>query len=240
MFPNDIDYDKLVFMVLRDFGSAISDWLKGAPKDEIVLMNNLTRYFARVRRNCDIGINTVISVETEVYELHRKGKAKSDLYGSDLAVTVGIKNIGFLKTALFQLKKSANHSAIIDKTQLLSAVSQKQCYDRSFVLAVDEIKESIRLMDFKSILSQYDIDKGNIEKTFSTGNWQFLSTWLYEWMSCNIGPVSDPNDNNSIETLLKKYAVSPPISHWESQEPDINHDDIIPAKVWLQVNFKGQ
>src|SRR6266516_3950475 len=102
-----VNFDRVLKELLWDMAYVVNDWAKGKPQKEAVLLNRITARLSRSRRKCDVGVKKPLVMTAEFYELHRRGEKQSDKYGSDLAVTIRIKEGStrrptFLKTALFQ------------------------------------------------------------------------------------------------------------------------------------------
>lgn len=237
-FPDNIDFDKLVNAVLHDTSNSINQWLKGRPITEEPLINRITANFSRGRYGCDVGVMTPTRMTSQLALLHRNGTNQTDLYGSDIAVTVYIDQIPFVKTAFFQLKISHSYRCSIEMEQILQAISDVRIANRAFALAIDRNRYGVRLEKLSTISGAFSADQQS--KTFDTTNWEFLTLWLHKWLSCEIGEVTDLNDSNIIEKLLQKY-VDPTdenknwISPWGIDDFPENgkKEDIIPARAWL-------
>ena len=237
-FPNNIDFDKLINVVLEDFGTSIHGWISGRVLEEVALMNRLTEQLSRRRRGCDVGLTSPVSVRCEVSVLHRKGIKQVDRYGSDLAVTVYVDNT-LVKTALFQLKKSNNLSLILEREQLEDATLDARTKKRAFVLAVDETRQIVRLHDVDSLLSTYN--RTQETKTFQSTRWESLARWVWKWLSCDIGERSDPSDPNSVEGLLQQFIVPEGlITSWGRQVEHDLPEDFVPARLWLKLYFESK
>jgi hypothetical protein len=107
-FPEIIDFDKVTTIALSELTASLREWLDGRPTDEVALMNRITAHLNKRRRGCDVGVNTPIKMQSQLALLHRQGKNQTDLYGSDLAITVSIDKLDFLKTAFFNSRKPIN------------------------------------------------------------------------------------------------------------------------------------
>lgn len=236
--PKIIDFDKIAKFVLTDISNAVDDWLKGQPTSEEALMNRVTRHLGKPRRKCNVGVGKLIKVKKQSALLHRKGPSQTDLFGSDLAVTIFIEDINFLKTAFFQFKTGNNFKVSLEKKQLNQATARNDISQRSFVIFVDKENSGVRVKAVSKIIGKFN-NKQNT-KTFDTSNWNFLVQWLWNWLSCNTGPLSEYNDLNSIETLLQQYVKEE--EKWDTVWP-INQDfdfyDSIPARTWLVIFLIG-
>jgi len=231
-----VDLDKFMNYLLGDVGSAIHGWINGRPLDEVALMNRLTEALAKRRRGCDIGIDVPVIVNCRVVLLHRQGIRQTDQYGSDLAVTVYTEGGQYIKTVFLQLKRSQDLSASLERQQLHDALLDHRVADRAFVLAVDDVRQCIRLQNVRQIYSQLPANQATC--VVSTQSWQSLTRWVTEWLECSLGPASDSKDPNSIESLLEAF-VKKRVTHtpWA---PSSEHDlpnDILPARAWLQAEF---
>jgi hypothetical protein len=232
--PKTIDFDKIARFVLADISSALDGWIKGQPTSEEALMNRVTEKLKKQRRNCNVGVGKVINVKSQLTMLHRKGANQTDLFGSDLAITIFIEDTNLLKTAFFQFKTGNNFKVSLEKKQLNQASARSDIYQRSFVIFVDKENLGIRIKPVPKIIGTFN-NKQNT-KTFNTLNWNFLIQWLWNWLSCSTGPSSDRNDPNSIESLLQHYI--PEGEKWDSVWPisrDVDFADFIPARTWLVV-----
>lgn len=235
-FSDVIDFDKLIAITLADITSALKEWLEGLPSDEVALMNRITAHLNRRRRGCDVGVNNIIQVQSQLAMLHRKGSNQIDQFGSDLAVTIQIDALDFRKTALFQFKKSNLFEATLDRKQLRDAQTDIRLADRSFVVFVDEMRTGIRIKSVKDVLGEFD--SGQKSKVFNAVGWSFLTQWLWGWLACEIGPLSDGNSKDSVESLLQQYVMQNNwISPWGLNERDTG--DFLPARAWLVIFFQN-
>lgn len=100
-FPATLDFDKIAYNTLWDVSEAVRGWLSGQPTDEVALMNRITERITRRRRGCDVGVGSKVQMVSQLALLHRKGARQTDLYGADLAITVLVAKIGFIKTRFF-------------------------------------------------------------------------------------------------------------------------------------------
>jgi hypothetical protein len=230
-----------VRIVLEDIKAATAAWIKGQPHSEEALMNQLTGRLSRRRKGCDVGLRGPVNATAQVALLHRKGVNNTDKYGADLAVTIRVDNDRYMKTALFQLKRGSCYQVIVESQQLQDAYMDKRLGDRSFVLAIDDNRLGIHIKDVKTLLAVKGDQK---TKTHSFHDWTFLTKWLYDWLSCEVGPVSDFNDSNGVEPLLESYVVDEQNreSPWGSitSESDQLQNDVIPARVWLTFFLNSQ
>jgi hypothetical protein len=228
--PENLDFDKLIHLVLQDFETAITGWKDGHVLEEVALMNRLVERLARRRRGCDVGRERPMTVRCSTAVLHRKASNNSDKYGSDLAVTIHVEDTQYVKTALFQLKTSAEHQVSLLKTQLEAAVSDSRTKTRAFVLAVDKSRNSMSLHDIPALLRTFDNVQSS--KSFDSSGWSSLVPWTHSWLSCDVGAPSILNESNSIESLLQEHIVEERASTTPTLLPDV--PDFIPS-VWLKV-----
>lgn len=176
----------------------------------------------------------------EFYELHRKGEQTTDMYGSDLAVTIQIgdgdpRKGGLLKTVLLQLKISSDYAVELQQSQLRQADDIPQAHGRCFVVAVDKPRLGYRIESVCKCLSQF---QGQTSKTFHADEWTFLSEWIRDWFSCAQGLPSKPNDPRGIEGLLEAYRTPPPPDDLLSDVMEANlREPPVPAKGWLKYGF---
>jgi len=248
-FPETIDFDKVADHALTDAGTAMRNWIKGTPRSEEAFMNQLTGELARGRRGCDVGVRQRVDMTVQQYMLHRQGSSQTDKFGADLAVTIVIRNLPnesgpYVKTALFQLKKSEGYRVKVKKNQLDDAAEDIRIYDRSYVLATDEVRQGYRLHEIDSLRIEFDpgSESDDPTKTFKGWKWTCLTNWINDWFSCDEGPESDPEDPDSIESLLEEFIVEDDVnSAWASRDDDSPLDfpeDLIPAKTWLIFEFE--
>jgi hypothetical protein len=202
--PEQVDLDKLVSILLDCTKNAISGWLKGVPKDESAFTNRLTGQLARVRRGCDVGLTRRVVAQARVAELHRRAADASDLFGSDLAVTIFINPGDYLKTAMFQVKKGESFSAVLERHQVEVANKTPDIRDRSFVLYIDEERASVRVSEVRGLLN--DWPQTQATKTFSTRGWQSLTSWAASWFSCEVSPMSEMGQPD-VEERLRDYEI---------------------------------
>jgi hypothetical protein len=232
-FFANFDEDKLLAKFIPLISKALVAWQRGMNADEGTLMNQITSVLnTRRARRCKIGQDGQYLLRTHLYDLHRHGPNQTDLYGSDLAVTVrSATNPPFVKTAFFQFKIAKGNRAKIEARQLKAAAIHPAVFDRSFVFAVDPTNLTIRVETTASLKPEFPPQES---MTVGTEQWQPLGGWLLAWLRCTLGPWSSPTDRNSIEQLLQKYALADP----ESFAPQWNiRPGYHPAKNWLSAEF---
>jgi hypothetical protein len=240
-FPKQLNFDIVAYGLLEDIASAVREWSRGRPRSEEAFMSQVTEKLARKRRGCDVGLLEPVGMRCQVAMLHRRGNNQTDQFGCDLAVTIYVDAEQYVKTALFQLKKSEGYRASVERRQLDDAMADSRTGDRAFVLAIDEVRHGIRIESTATLLRQFDKQQ---TKTFEVAEWTSLTQWTWNWFSCDIGPVSDPNDPQSVEALLENYRV-PDNDAWQSPWAvgEIEETDLperTPARVWLTFLFERQ
>jgi hypothetical protein len=232
--PTNLDFDKLMKAVGQDLYTAIDGWQTGEELAEVALLSRLIEQLKRRRRSCDVGISSPMTVQVEYANLHRKGPKSTDLYGSDLAVTINFDRGKFIKTALFQIKRSHNLKVIVETEQLKQALIDPRTQKRSFLFAVDDVRYTMRLHDIKSLRGEIIGEQD--EKTFHCTRWNTLNEWMRLWLACDIGEPSDPDDPLSIESVLKQF-VGPEQAKLNLAEFDLP-EGYIPTQHWLKFFFR--
>jgi hypothetical protein len=239
-FPKDIDIDKVIALALRDISTSIKEWLQGQPTSEEALMNRITANLHRPNRSCDVGIKNDVRMISQMALLHRQGPNQTDLYGADLAVTIrvmGEENL--VKTALFQLKQSDDFKVTLERKQLEDALIDERIGQRSFVLLADKGRTGVKLAFAPEILKQFDGRQKT--KEFDASTWMPVTTWLTNWLSCDIGQPSQLNDPNSIESLLQQYVFEEAwVRDWSIITDFDFTSEYLPARTWLYIFFAGR
>lgn len=238
-FPEDLDFDRVLYEALAGTKIAIDEWLDGAPISEEPLMNRLTAQFSRRRRSCDVGTTSPITMFSRVAFLHRQGENQTDAFGSDLAITVDIAARSFRKTALFQLKISDGFDVRLERSQLHEATENAATADRSFVLVADKTRKGVRVKAACDALEMFQEDADTA--TRNCVEWDTLGQWLSKWLSCDIGVRSDINDPSEIEPTLESFVVDAPkdwLSPWGTSASSASPSDARPAKAWLAMFFE--
>lgn len=240
-FPKQLNFDIIAHGLLQDVSDAVKAWSTGRPCSEEAFMSQVTEHLARKRRNCDVGMIEPVGMRCQVAMLHRRGENQVDQYGSDLAVTIYVDSEQYVKTALFQLKKSENYRASIERKQLNDAMADSRTAERAFVLTIDEVRQGIRIESAATLLKQFDKQK---TKTFEVAEWTSLTQWVWSWFSCDVGPVSDATDKQSVEAMLENYRV-PDSNSWQSpwavgRIAETELPEPVPARAWLAFAFNSQ
>jgi len=237
MITSKVNMDQIVTIVLEELKTALNNWSSGQPINEEALMNHITGRICRKRRKCNIGLKDEVTSISESYLLHRQGPKQTDLFGSDLAVTISMPEIEFSKTACFQIKIGSDCKVKIEKRQIEDAKIVKEVFERCYVLGVDSDLNSLRLLSVKSIIGKFKHHK--IISADTTG-WKSISQWLIDWFTCKEGPMSNINDPNSIEKQLDRYKVKQPDEiEWDfgKSYEEISNRTYYPAKAWTKVQF---
>lgn len=231
------DEDKLLRHLLPPIFDALNAWRRGMNADEGALMNQITSALnTRRARRCEVGLAGSYLLQTELFQLHRRGPKQTDRFGSDLAVTMtSLTSPAFVKTAFFQFKIAEDKGAKIEARQLDDAAVYCPVFDRSFCIAVDPTNHTIRVEAVAALKSGFPPRSDS--QTVATAKWQPFTEWVLAWLRCTIGPWSSPTDQKSIERLLGRYAVADPetfANHWDIWP------DYYPAKAWLSATFRPE
>ena len=176
-FPEILDFDRVACQALREIGTAVNGWLSGQPHEEVALMNRITEQLSRGRRNCDVGVRVPVAMESKVYQLHRRGSQGQDQYGADFAVTISVPESDWIKTALFQMKRSSDASIVVQKHQI-EAARVDRIFKRTFVFAVDEQRGLMRLKSACEIQADFPADQNT--HTVDCSHWHGLVYWLHQ------------------------------------------------------------
>ena len=235
--PDNLNFDRLCEEVVNDVAKSSLGWKNGQPHDEVAFLNRLTERLNRKRRNCDVGLHSRMTATSSLYFLHRKGASQKDEFGADLAVTVRVGE-EWTKTALFQFKKTNDLKLRLDEDDLKGAKEDPRIAERSFVLAIDEERLAIRI-EKTSLLAKKLDESGNQSIGCGTEDWRSLVEWLWYWMNCAIGPMTDPGDPAPVEGLLEAFRMSEPDEDFEFEEdPEAEALRHIPARAWLRTMIK--
>lgn len=139
------------------------------------------------------------------------------------------------KTAFFQLKKSSGFQAEFERAQLLDSQKHRLVGPRSFAEVADETRTGIRIRSIEDVLGEFD--RTQKTKTLDSSTWTFLTQWLWEWLSCNVGPVSERTYKGSVERLLQQYIVQDEwIAPWGIGQME-TPEGFLPARAWLNMYF---
>jgi hypothetical protein len=241
-FPPGLDFDKILHIALYEIHIATIGWVSGQPLNEVAFMNHLIERLTRCRSSYDFGLESPITMESCVEFLHRWGINQADQNGFDIAVTVYLYDVTFLKTALFQIKKSSNLKLTFEKWQLEQVIIDNRICERSFVFAVDDTRNCMRIESVNNLIPLYEDNQKY--KKFDSSNWFGFSQWLLQWFSCEIGLPDNPKDPHYIELLLQKFVIEPrPYAPWEG-DSELAYEypkNYLLVRVWLQMMFgKGK
>jgi hypothetical protein len=242
--PTNIDFDKILTAILQDYAEAARGWKGGRPHDEVAFLNRITEKLTRTRRKCDVGVTSPVNLYTKISFLHRQGPNQKDAFGADLAVTIIFGDLEYVKTAIFQLKKSDEYSVSLDLDDLKASKEAEELSKRSFLFAIDEQRLGSRIAPISDLAPQLGLNKS---KTFDTNEWDFLSHWLWKWFSCDVGPESESKDGYPVESLLEGFAMTDPdadedddqnIPIWKGN-PKAPKPELVPARAWIKACFKA-
>ena len=198
----EIDFDKLVVPVLENIAHAVAGWLNGVPQNESSLVNRITQALDS-RRFCYGFTYPESRIEIEKYLLDRRGPNSTDLYGSDLAITVEVISpyTHLAKTAFLQAKIGDDQRVTIEGRQVDDALINSFTAKRSFVFAADRMRAGA--LRFESIATVKSIfPSGQVTAQLSTEEWMPIAPWLYNWLSCSLGEPSDTGDPRAPEKIL--------------------------------------
>lgn len=234
-FFQHFDEDKLLRHLLPPIFDALDSWQGGMNADEGSLMNQITSALnTRRARRCEVGLSGPFRLQTELFELHRRGPNQTDQFGSDLAVTVTARtNPAFVKTAFFQFKIANSAQVRIETHQLADSAKYQPVFERSFCIAVDPANHTVRVESAATVKSNFRSKVGS--QSVATGKWQPFSEWILAWLRCAVGPWSSPIDQRSIEQLLRRYALRDPESFASDWDLGPNY---YPARAWLSATFE--
>lgn len=160
--------------------SADHDWRLGKLLTEEPLISHVTKRILESALLCP----TNFRINPHI--LHRQGvdangkKDKSDLWGSDLAVSIQSPN--FNKVAFFQFKRSKQGKAVLERLQLGAAKSAPMPIELFWVLAAETSQFDFRIENVDRLV--FPTGK---TKTFHTINWYPDFWWFLKWFSCHIG-----------------------------------------------------
>ena len=200
-------------------------------------MNRITEQLSRDRRRCDVGVRVPVAMESKVYQLHRKGSHGQDQYGADLAITISVPELDWVKTALFQMKRSSDASVVIEEHQIHEAMSDNRILKRSFLIAVDEQRSLIRLESISDIQTLFPADQKT--HTMDCSQWNGLVYWLHQWLVCDLGEESKSDDPESVESLLESFLLPnlppEPLDGVEAEQREY----YLPARFWMRLLFRS-
>lgn len=243
-YPHNVDVDALTYYVLNYLGGAIDAWIAGRPHDEPALLNHITGALARRHRGCDVGLRSRVRVEAQVVDLHRRGENSTDRFGADLVVTLYAPGRRFAKTAFFQLKKSDQCDLTLQRHQLEDAQVDHRIAERSFVLAVDEVTQKMRIASVSTLLGEFPSNADT--HSVSSFDWSAITTWLARWLACEEAPSSDLRSPGNVEGLLESFARDESVAGqvWTIERNRIYAaeypDGYSPARVWTPIALRDE
>ncbi len=178
-----------------------------------------------------LGAGGPLNMRAKTAILHRQGRGSSDLYGSDLAITVCVNSEHtrpFIKTCFLIVKKSKGMRVSLDVQQLLDADLDNRIAARAFVLAFvdDEDRPTRRVIPLLKIMPK--LEREQETQSFNSGSWMSLDEWLTDWLRCRTGLATDLDDPDRVEELLRDFVLEP-----QADDPDLK--PMIPAKRWTRV-----
>ena len=246
-FYQKINFDKVLTLSYLKILDALEGWKSGYFLEEAALLNRIFENFDSLE-NCDVGINSNITIESFPIPLHRQDKGK-DAFGSDLAVTVYFEKINLLKTAFFQFKTSEDSKVQLKKSQLKDMLSYEWMKKLGFVVAIDKNKLDTKIKNCLDLRSQVDNTKKT--KQFTTTKWFNYSEWLYMWLSSSTGESSDIDDSEDPEFQLAEYVrptnlpafIKSKINSRGGSDNNIDgrmKEEPIPVRGWLIIHFKSE
>jgi hypothetical protein len=203
-----IDRDKVVGFLAFYWWAPFGEWFIGIP-DEPMFLHEVIKRWQKHRNPWDIGLRSRVPVHHYLAQLHRKGKSRSDKFGSDFALTVDVRGpVSFRKTAIFQTKVGDNHSATVERQQLEDALSVPEFVGRAFTIALDRERASLRIQSVDVLSAAFSACKGT--KRFDTTEWFASSNWMTRWLECDIGRPSSITEADTIEGLLFQHISEAP------------------------------
>jgi hypothetical protein len=138
----------------------------------------------------------------------------------------------WIKTALFQVKSSKNQSLSLERDQLDAAIKEHGLKERTFVLAADCRRLTIRIEETARLLGAFPTPTQK-SHACDASTWQPSAEWTRAWLRCDVGVLSDPQDL-WLERLLNSYAIPPRSEYFGYDEQPRSAPDIgITAKHWL-------
>lgn len=235
-----LDFDKVLRGTTNRLEKSIRDWKDGLVIEEAALINRLAKHFRHRRWNCDPGISGSVRVTTVFSRLHRQGIGATDRFGSDLAVTVDIPEIQYLKTAVIQTKVSNGLEAEVQKHQIQQAISSPLTKGRAFVASFEPESEIVRIESAAHLWQS--IEDVNKSRTFKCEKWSTFSDWLRNWLKCEIGEKSVQGDPNGIESALSSFAEAPLADAyvpWNATGKVQVPAEFVPPEIWVQYNLES-
>lgn len=181
---------------------SIQGWRSGLPTEEIALLNRITEQLSGMSL-CHAGDGSRLLVSTDVRVLHRRGASGRDKYGSDLAVSIRLPESGLEKLAFFQLKKQESSKIIVEAAQMAAAATWLPILLRSWIAAACPARGEMRLEAVESVRAL--LSRGQKTLTVYPAHWRRSDSWLFNWLSCSIGPDNSAHSGALLEQLLLRF-----------------------------------
>jgi len=232
MTSSDSLIARLAWLHLR---SALLGWQRGQVVEEVALLNRIIESMS-LDPVCKLDPPDYGFVTSEWYVLHRKGPGGTDLYGSDIAVTVWKAPSNWLKTAFIQLKASSNYAVQVEPDQLLRAKSGRGTWERSFIAAANAGNADLRVTPCAAF-DPFSMKAGT--KSCRASRWLPAQTWIEQWLRCDVGLASTlPYEAEA--SLLDHVRPVPLLPDIIPQDRESRRDnDVLPARAWLVVAIEG-
>lgn len=205
-FVDEIDLDKLVSHLCLAMWFPLRQWFHGFYLSELIYLEHFFVLDRKRPLNLDIGLRRKVLFTLSLHNLHRQAPDQSDIYASDFALTIDVAGSQrWTKTALFQLKVSENQKVRLEKKQLGVALMNTLIAPRSFVAAIDRNRCTQRIAKTEDILAA---ERDNNHKTFTVDavSWLASSDWVFRWIRCEHGVLSDEQHGGlGTEELLNAF-----------------------------------
>jgi hypothetical protein len=207
-YMGEVDLDKLVSHLCLAMWFPLRQWFHGVYLWEPIYLEHFFVFNRKRRLDLDIGLRRKIQFTMFLHNLHRQAPNQSDVYGSDFALTIDMAGTErWTKTALFQLKVSQDQKVTLEKEQLGAALMKDLIAQRSFVAAIDRRRCTQRIAKTEDILAA---ERHNSRKTFTVDavSWLASSDWVFRWIRCEHGVLSDEQHGGlATEELLNAYVA---------------------------------
>lgn len=230
-----LDFDAVIDGASTRLQRAVKGWKKGVVTEEPALLNRLIEQLGHGRWQSDLGTRTKVRVQTKLAVLHRRGERATDKHGADLALTIAIDELNYLKTSLFQIKISDGLHVTVEKDQVKRAVSLPNTKGRSFTIAFSKDRHLVRVESTAKLWPQ--MQNVETQKTFDTIGWMPFTDWLSQWLKCAVGEASQRNDPQSIESLLQQFVEEPESDMelpWVLGGNVVIPSEFVPPDYWIQ------
>jgi len=232
-----MDVDALAHEVRRRVMAGIRWWKRGALLSEEPLLNHI---IGRVLYNgtCDAGLTRPLQTTSSVRLLHRMGPKQQDKFGSDLALTLAVPEVKYLKTAFLQMKTTSSSQVVLRRDQAEAASMHSFVKDRAFVAVVNSDRNWVRISDLPAPQKFGKHDT----MTVDCGPWSGLTQWFLEWLRCSVGVPSQPYSTDSPEAALYFFQGEPEaalpwgVEQYQDLRGLLTESDA-PARSWLIAEF---